>query len=73
MLIEAHANVNVADNDGRTALIVAAVAGRTDSVKALLAAHADVNAKTKKGWTALALSQDNSEISTVLKSAVAKN
>lgn len=45
--------VNARDNNGWTALMVAAYRGQTDQVEALIAAGADVNAKDGKGETAL--------------------
>ena len=51
--IKSGANVNAKDNDGFTALILAAVFGHTEIVKALIQAGADINAKNNDGWTAL--------------------
>ncbi|PIV33497.1 MAG: hypothetical protein COS34_07395, partial [Lysobacterales bacterium CG02_land_8_20_14_3_00_62_12] len=52
-LIEAGADVDAHDADGRTALMWAARYGRTDIVTALLDAGADVNARDiLKGKTA---------------------
>jgi len=45
--------VNLATKDGKTALMVAAAAARTDLARALLAAGADVNAANARGGTAL--------------------
>jgi len=47
------AGINTKGADGMTALLLAAEAGNSDSVKALIAAGADVNAKDKNGETAL--------------------
>lgn len=47
------ANVNVADVDGRTPLMLAAMQGWTDAISELLAAHAAVNARDKQGRVAL--------------------
>ena len=47
------ANVNAKDEDGRTALHLAAFNGHADIVEALLRHGADVNAKDKDGYTAL--------------------
>ena len=46
-------NVDLAAEDGRTALMVAAGAGQTKLAQALLAAGADVNAVNQRGGTAL--------------------
>ncbi|MCI8359715.1 MAG: hypothetical protein HFE86_00060 [Clostridiales bacterium] len=46
LLIDLGANVDVADNFGVTPLHLAALYGRADAVKALLAAGADVNVKS---------------------------
>lgn len=47
ILLANGANVNAEDNEGFTALIIAAERGHTSIVKTLLAEGADVNAKTK--------------------------
>ena len=53
-LLDAGANANAKDEDGRTALMWAASKrGRTDAVQVLLDAGADVNAKDNVGKTAL--------------------
>lgn len=52
-LLEAGANVNAQDGDGRTALIWATSEKYPDSVKVLLGVGADVNVKDKDGNTAL--------------------
>ena len=56
-------NVNLAAPDGKTALMLAAGAGRADLARALLAAGADVNAANARGGTALmfAATQGDSE------------
>ncbi len=46
-------NVNLAAEDGRTALMLAAGAGQTKLAQALLATGADVNAVNRRGGTAL--------------------
>jgi len=48
------AKVDVADRDGYTALICAAIGGHTGVVKSLLSAGAKLNETTKDGFTALA-------------------
>ena len=52
-LIEAGANVNVADSKGCTALYKAAAKGRTEAVKMLLQAGADRRIRCKNGKTPL--------------------
>lgn len=53
-LIDAKADVNMKDGDGRTPLIIMSEGGKTDIVKALLGAGADVNARDKDGFSSLA-------------------
>ncbi len=53
VLLDSKADVNVRDNFGVTALLLAAQRGRADLVEVLLDKDADVNAKTKEGVTAL--------------------
>ncbi|HAO77690.1 MAG TPA: hypothetical protein DCQ92_01705, partial [Verrucomicrobia subdivision 3 bacterium] len=52
-LIEAKANVNLPDPDGKTALHWAADKNRKDLIELLVKAGADVNARTKNGSTPL--------------------
>lgn len=46
-------DVNAKNNEGSTALTVAAESGHTELVKLLLAKNADPNVKTENGWTVL--------------------
>ncbi len=52
-LIEAGANVNLQDKNGRTALMLASVYNRTKIVELLLRNNADPNLQDQDGWTAL--------------------
>ena len=70
--IEAGADVNAKDDIyGITALMWAAMNGRSEVVKILLDAGADVNAKTEGGTTALMLAAflDNTEVAKILLNA----
>jgi uncharacterized protein len=61
-LIAAGADSNARDEDGATALMLAAHAGQLPLVAALLAAGADVNVNDALGWTALSKSVYNAEL-----------
>jgi ankyrin repeat protein len=58
-LIDAGAKVNARNEEGETALMLAARSGATSSVKVLITAGADLNIKDNKGHTALQLTQEN--------------
>ena len=53
LAVEKGAEINGADNDGKTPLMWAAYTGQYSAVAALLAAGADLEARDKMGWTAL--------------------
>ena len=57
--LTAKADVNAAENDGKTALMSASANGHLEVVQALLAARADVNARQGDGSTALTLVLQN--------------
>lgn len=59
--LAAGADANCRDEQGATALMLAAHAGVLPVVRALLDAGADVNASDERGWTALAKSTYNPE------------
>ncbi|NIM06561.1 MAG: ankyrin repeat domain-containing protein, partial [Deltaproteobacteria bacterium] len=52
------ADIDARDNDGKSALIMAALMGHADSVKLLLEKGADVNAHDNGGRTALSLANE---------------
>ena len=52
-LLASGANVNVGDNQGKTALMWAAETGQADLVNVLIRAGANVNGRDVFGWTAL--------------------
>ena len=73
-LLEAGADLEAKDNNGRTALMFAALNGDTETAKALSEAGADLEAKNNNGRTALmfAADQGHTEIVELLKEAGAK-
>jgi hypothetical protein len=54
-LLKAGADIEAKDNDGRTALMLAAQYGRVDTVRLLLAKGAHADARDKRGWNACML------------------
>ena len=64
-LIAWHADVNAADKDGDTALILASGVGYVEVVRALLAAGAGVDVATNNGWTALICASFDGQVETV--------
>ena len=73
-LIDAGANVNAKENEGRTPLHLAAERGNIESVELLLKAGSDINAKNEHGDTALqmALNGFQPEVVEVLTAAKQK-
>ena len=70
-LLAAGADVNASNEDGRTALMLAAAAGRAAAVKSLLRGGANVSAQDKDGKTALMLATKfaRTEVVKLLKQA----
>ena len=71
MLIDAGANVNLADKNGVTPLMFAASKGLTEDVKALIHAGADVNVRLSDGRTALDVAQSD-EVKALLRQTLPK-
>jgi len=65
VLLERHADVNVADSGGNSPLLHAAMRGRTAAVRLLLESGANVNASSKHGWTPLMAAAWEGEASVV--------
>ena len=64
-LLEAGADVNSKNEDGQTALMMAAEHGRLRNVRALVLAGADINLVDAKGKNALMLAIENKERTTI--------
>ena len=66
--------MNAKDNDGYTALMVAAVKNDADVARLLIAAKADVNAKTNGGSTALMIAamENAADVARLLRDAGAR-
>ena len=74
LLIEKGANVNAADEDGKTALMYAALCDAKETAELLIEKGADVNAVNDNGETALmmATKKNNKEIADLLIKTGAK-
>jgi hypothetical protein len=74
MLLAYGANIDLVDDDGRTALHTAINQGKTDIVKFLIENGADVNALTKNKQNALHMAQEknNNELVEILRNAGAR-
>lgn len=59
VLIDNGADVNLADQEGNTALMFAVEKGLASSVRTLLQAHAHVGMRNKKGRTALDIARSS--------------
>jgi ankyrin repeat protein len=68
VLLAAHADANLQDNDGNTALMLAVQFGTADQVRALIAAGANVNSRNKRGESALDLAKSG-QIAAILRTA----
>jgi ankyrin repeat protein len=68
-LLKTSVDLEVADEYGATALIMAAYRGHTAVVKELLDAGASINAADKNGWTAMvwAVSRRHNDVVELLK------
>jgi ankyrin repeat protein len=64
-LLKAGVDVNIKDEDGYTALILASYNGHTETVKILLESGADVNIKDEDGYTALITASSQGHAETV--------
>lgn len=60
-LIQAGANINAADEDGRTALMYASMNGYIAIIKDLLGSNASINIQDRHGKTALSLARDGGQ------------
>jgi ankyrin repeat protein len=65
LLLDVGADVNAADEDGRTALHLASSCGRTDIVRILVQRGADLDAEDARGRTALHLSSRGGHVDVV--------
>ncbi|KAK1943746.1 putative ankyrin repeat protein [Phytophthora citrophthora] len=66
ILVNAGVNLNAEKEDGMTALMLAAMNGRSDVVRVLVDAGANVNLKDKNGFTALMYANGRSDIGRML-------
>jgi hypothetical protein len=57
--LNAGADINARDANGRTALMIAAFGGKTDLIRFLISRHADVNLKDAQGRTAISIVLQN--------------
>ena len=72
LLLERGANIDAADGDGWTALMLAAKSGHTGAVRLLLERGANIHATNKNGWQAagIALMYGCEEIGDILFQAI---
>ena len=71
-LIVKGADINAKNNNGETALMLAALNKRLEIVRLLIKKGADVNAESNKGHTALKYAFLNTQIEELLRNAGAK-
>ena len=64
-LLDANAEINAIDNDGKTALMYACLNGNTSMTLKLLEAKADINCQDKSGRTALMHACDKGSVQNV--------
>ncbi|MGB6064047.1 MAG: ankyrin repeat domain-containing protein [Desulfomonilaceae bacterium] len=74
LLLDKGAEINATTNDGKTTLMVAASAGRTELVKHLLDKGADIDAVDKEGKSALswALANHHAQLGKFLLESMAQ-
>ena len=70
-LVEKGAKINLQDNNGYTALILAAYWGEIDKVRYLVKQGADINIQDETGKTALAIAEEreHQDIADILRAA----
>jgi hypothetical protein len=75
LLIDYGADVNLQDDEGQTALMLATITDRPEMVKLLIRAKADLSIKNKRGETALSISESfrRDDIAEMLKATAANN
>ena len=64
-LINSNAHVNIQEEDGLTALMVASQNGHSETVTTLINYNAHVNVQSKNGWTAVMAASQNGHSETV--------
>ena len=62
MIAEANADLNLADNDGKTALMLAAEFGSSEAVSVLIQKGANINQRDNQGNTALTYAENSKNL-----------